>query len=103
MVFYRVRKIRGKYYLVKEWYDPETGKRRSESLGNCELIEKLVKNSWCGGWDLNPRRPTPADLKSAPFVLARAPPHLSFKVCSGSVFIKFKMVSVVLELFSLLA
>ena len=22
--------------------------------------------SWCGGWDLNPRRPTPEDLKSSP-------------------------------------
>ncbi len=22
--------------------------------------------SWCGGWDLNPRRPTPAGLKPAP-------------------------------------
>ena len=21
---------------------------------------------WCGGWDLNPRRPTPEDLKSSP-------------------------------------
>jgi len=21
---------------------------------------------WCGGWDLNPRRPEPKDLKSSP-------------------------------------
>jgi hypothetical protein len=21
---------------------------------------------WCGGWDLNPRRPSPEDLKSSP-------------------------------------
>ena len=34
-------------------------------------LEKL----WCGGWDLNPRRPTPAGPKPAPFDLARAPPH----------------------------
>ena len=42
MVYYRVRKINGKYYLYKEWYDPETRKRRSLCLGNCEDLEKLV-------------------------------------------------------------
>ena len=42
LVFYRVRKIRGKYYLIKEWYEPETRKRRSLSLGNCEEIEKII-------------------------------------------------------------
>ena len=83
MVFYRVKKVRGKYYLIKEWYDPETKKRHSKSLGPCEAIEKLIK--WCGGWDLNPRRPSPADLKSAPFDLARAPPHIRYSYsCSQS-------------------
>jgi hypothetical protein len=24
------------------------------------------KSGWCGGWDLNPRRPSPEDLKSSP-------------------------------------
>jgi hypothetical protein len=24
------------------------------------------RGSWCGGWDLNPRRPSPEDLKSSP-------------------------------------
>ena len=43
MVFYRVKKVNGKYYLYKEWYDPESGKRRSISLGNCEIIERLVR------------------------------------------------------------
>ncbi len=50
-----------------------------ELLGNVPLIGgellQLSRSHWCGGWDLNPRRPTPADLKSAPFVQARAPPH----------------------------
>lgn len=46
MVFYRVRKIKGKYYLIKEWYDPSTGKRKSKSLGNCEEIEKSKRVSW---------------------------------------------------------
>ena len=34
----------------------------------------LGLNVWCGGWDLNPRRPTPTGLEPAPFDLARAPP-----------------------------
>ena len=29
---------------------------------------------WCGGWDLNPRRPTPSGPEPDPFDLARAPP-----------------------------
>ena len=24
------------------------------------------RREWCGGWDLNPRRPAPEDLKSSP-------------------------------------
>ncbi len=39
------------------------------------LYEK-TKDQWCGGWDLNPRRPTPPGPKPGPFDLARAPPHL---------------------------
>ena len=48
-----------------------------------EIVEqlKLVDNHWCGGWDLNPRRPTPSGPKPDPFDLARAPPH------SGSYFV----------------
>ena len=42
-MFYRVRKIAGKYYLIKEFYDPQTGKKRSISIGNCEKIERLVR------------------------------------------------------------
>ena len=34
-----------------------------------------VVNLWCGGWGLNPRRPTPSGPKPDPFDLARAPPH----------------------------
>ena len=72
IVFYRVRRINGRYYLIKEWYDPDAKRKRSKSLGPCEAIEKLI--NWCGGWDLNPRRPTPAGPQPAPFDLARAPP-----------------------------
>ncbi len=35
----------------------------------------IVRNrGWCGGWDLNPRRPTPSGPQPDPFDLARAPP-----------------------------
>ena len=92
-MFWRIKKKGKQYYLYREWYDPETRKRRSKSLGNVELIDRLLQvieeqgltiesaiqllsGGWCGGWDLNPRRPTPAGPQPAPFVLARAPPHL---------------------------
>ncbi len=96
LVFYRVRRLHGKYYLIKEWYDDKAKKKRSKSLGNCETIEKLLeklnglypeelnqlisivrnRQGWCGGWDLNPRRPTPSGPEPDPFDQARAPPHL---------------------------
>ncbi len=41
------------------------------------FIEKKL-NSWCGGWDLNPRRPTPSGPEPDPFDQARAPPHHYF-------------------------
>ena len=101
MVFYRVRKVKGRYYLVKEWYDPVEKRKKSTSIGPCERIERIftllkdlsdeqiaklveaVRNGllWCGGWDLNPRRPTPSGPEPDPFDLARAPPH-HFTMCS---------------------
>ena len=42
MVFYRIRKIGGKYYLYKEYYDDRLKKKRSVCLGPCEVIEQLV-------------------------------------------------------------
>ena len=75
MAFYRIKKIRYKdtvyYYLYREWYDAEEKKKRSRLIGRCDEIEKIVEaiksseNQWCGGWDLNPRRPTPAGLEQA--------------------------------------
>ena len=89
--FYRIKRQRYNdriyYYLYKEWYDPEAKKKRSKLIGRCDELEeiveqlKLVDNHWCGGWDLNPRRPTPSGPKPDPFDLARAPPH------SGSYFV----------------
>ncbi len=40
---------------------------------------------WCGGWDLNPRRPTPSGPQPDPFDLARAPPHRSESFRKGIV------------------
>ncbi len=47
-----------------------------------EAIKLLLINAsnpsimrWCGGWDLNPRRPTPSGPQPDPFDLARAPPR----------------------------
>ncbi len=34
-MFYRVKRVKGRYYLVKEWYDPVTGKEaEQESRAN---------------------------------------------------------------------
>ncbi len=55
MVFYRVRRINNRYYLVKEWYDPSTGKKKTTSRAPCDKIEEFLKK--CGGRDLNPGSP----------------------------------------------
>ena len=39
---YRIRKIRGRYYLYKEWYDKERRTKVSRSLGPLDEIERLV-------------------------------------------------------------
>ncbi len=36
---------------------------------------EALRENWCGGWDLNPRRPTPSGPEPDPFDLARAPPQ----------------------------
>jgi len=78
--FYRIKRQRYKdkvyYYLYKEWYDPETKKKHSKLIGRCDELEKIaeeleklkqvVDGCWCGGWDLNPRRPTPSGPKPEP-------------------------------------
>jgi hypothetical protein len=93
--FYRIKRQRCKdkvyYYLYKEWYDSELKKRRSKLIGRCDELEKIieeleklkqgVENFWCGGWDLNPRRPMPSGSEPDPFDLARAPPHKPIVIC----------------------
>ena len=53
-----------------------------EVLGDWDKVlfernKRGIENQWCGGWDLNPRRPTPSGPEPDPFDLARAPPHTS--------------------------
>ena len=42
-MFYRVRRIKGRYYLVKEWYDDGLKRKRTKSLGPCDKIEKIME------------------------------------------------------------
>ena len=78
---------RYKYVVVEEYLG--SGRRHTLARIPAEEAAKLLawlaknriyglddlKREWCGGWDLNPRRPTPAGPKPAPFDLARAPPQ----------------------------
>ncbi len=41
------------------------------------IADNLQRNQECGGWDSNPRRPTPPGPQPGPFDLARAPPRAS--------------------------
>ncbi len=86
-VYVYVKKVKsnGKiyYYLVIEEY-LGGGKRRpilqlsiQKLLNNLDKlgVEGVEPLKWCGGWDLNPRRPTPSGPEPDPFDQARAPPH----------------------------
>ncbi len=70
------------YYLVIEVY---LGNRKRRTLAHIS-VSKILKEfgievdghqpvRWCGGWDLNPRRPTPSGPEPDPFGQARAPPR----------------------------
>jgi hypothetical protein len=43
LVSWRLRRINGKLYLVKEWYGPETKRKRMKSIGRVEWLEKLTE------------------------------------------------------------
>ena len=43
MISYRVIKVKGRYYLVKEWWDPVFQKKRTVSIGPCREIEIAMK------------------------------------------------------------
>ena len=59
-------------YLVIEEY--RKGKRKVLLMVPVKKLVSLLL-SGCGGWDSNPRRPTPSGPQPDPFDLARAPPH----------------------------
>ncbi len=70
----RSRRTGKKYrYLVIEEYMGNGNRKTILSMPVDKAIKIIL--GWCGGWDLNPRRPTPSGPKPDPFDLARAPPH----------------------------
>ncbi len=69
----RVNGKRYRYLIVEEYLGH--GKRRT--LLRLTVDEAIKRLLWCGGWDSNPRRPTPSGPQPDPFDLARAPPHQS--------------------------
>ena len=67
-------------YLVIEDYQGNGKRPPLLRISVDKAIEILLSwkyGSWCGGWDLNPRRPTPSGPQPDPFDQARAPPHLT--------------------------
>ncbi len=68
------------YYLVVEKYLGNGKRRPIAHIPVRKILEEFgvigAEPLWCGGWDLNPRRPTPSGPKPDPFDQARAPPHL---------------------------
>ena len=63
------------YVIVEEYLGK--GKRRTIAKFSLKklLEQEGIEVDWCGGWDLNPRRPTPSGPEPDPFGQARAPPH----------------------------
>ncbi len=67
------------YYLVIEEYLGNGKRRQIAHIPLKKILEQFNVNAedvrWCGGWDLNPRRPTPSGPEPDPFDQARAPPR----------------------------
>ncbi len=82
--FVKTVKQNGKLYryLVIEAYDPVTKRKKVLLHLSFRKILETFKDEvddkalalWCGGRDLNPRRPTPSGPQPDPFGQARAPP-----------------------------
>ncbi len=75
------------YYLVIEEYLGDGKRKLLAHIPVKKILEHFLNNGeWCGGWDLNPRRPTPSGPKPDPFDQARAPPLSSLSInfkCGG--------------------
>ena len=67
MVFYRVKRVKGRYYLVKEWWDPGLKKKIAKQIGPCGWLGSSPRGlrgrggdpgrrprKWCRSRDLNP-------------------------------------------------
>ena len=77
----RSRKTGRKYrYLVIEEYIGNGNRKTILSIPVEKAIENLL---WCGGWDLNPRRPTPSGPKPDALRPCSAIPHRGFKQNGG--------------------
>ncbi len=70
------------YYLVVEEYLGRGKRRPMAHIPISRILRELGVGvngrqpvKWCGGRDLNPRRPTPSGPEPDPFGQARAPPH----------------------------
>ncbi len=44
-LFYRLKQVKGRCYLVKEWYDPILKKKITRSIGPCEWLEAVAKEA----------------------------------------------------------
>ena len=42
MVSYRLKRVNGKLYLVKEWVDTATGRKRTKGISRVEWLERLA-------------------------------------------------------------
>ncbi len=66
------------HYLVIEEYLGNGKRRPIAHIPVRKILEEFNVGvggvKWCGGWDLNPRRPTPSGPEPDPFDQARAPP-----------------------------
>ena len=95
----RVGKKTYRYLILEQYVSKNENKGKPKRIPILKLpVDEAIKlllmissyksiREWCGGWDLNPRRPTPSGPKPDPFVLARAPPHSYIHVSTSLVFI----------------
>ena len=75
------------YLILEQHINPLENNERQRRVQLLELpvddaikpllcVVAVIEEQWCGGWDLNPRRPMPSGPKPDPFDLARAPPRI---------------------------
>ncbi len=45
VAFYKVKKVKGRCYFVKEWWDPGLKKKITKSIGPCDWLERLAEEA----------------------------------------------------------